>query len=65
MASEQSPPKPGRGKNPVAKEGHLPVNELLTEYQGACSPFGDDVTFPLPVEDLAYTHPDPSAIRHS
>ncbi len=64
MAPEQSP-KPRRGRNPVAKDGHLPVNELLGENQGACSPFGDDVTFPLPVDELAYTHPDPSAIAHS
>jgi succinate dehydrogenase / fumarate reductase iron-sulfur subunit len=45
----------------VPKDGHLPVNELLGEYQGANSPFGDDQTFPLPVDSLPYSHPDPKA----
>jgi hypothetical protein len=30
---------------------------MLGEYQGANSPFGDDVKFPLPVESLGYVHP--------
>jgi succinate dehydrogenase / fumarate reductase iron-sulfur subunit len=62
MASETRPEKaPGKGKNPVPKDGYLPVNEMLGEYQGANSPFGDEVKFPLPVEQLNYTHPDPHA----
>jgi hypothetical protein len=62
MASETRPEgKPGKGKNPVPKDGYLPVNEMLGEYQGANSPFGDEVTFPLPLDQLNYTHPDPHA----
>jgi hypothetical protein len=34
-----------------------PVNELLAQNPGAQSPFGDDVSFPLPVESLYYEHP--------
>jgi len=34
-----------------------PVNELLSQRSGAQTPFGDDITFPLPVEDLHYHHP--------
>jgi hypothetical protein len=34
-----------------------PVNELLSQKPGAQSPFGDDITFPLPVEELFYRHP--------
>ena len=56
MASDTRPAKKS-GKNPVMKDGHLPVNEMLGEYQGANSPFGDDVKFPLPVEALGYEHP--------
>lgn len=63
MTSDQRPA--GSGRNPVPKPGHLPVNEMLGEYQGANSPFGDDVTFPLAVEELDYTHPDPDAVRRS
>ena len=62
MASETRPAsKPGKGKNPAPKDGHLPVNEMLGEYQGANSPFGDEVKFPLPLDQLNYTHPDPAA----
>jgi succinate dehydrogenase / fumarate reductase iron-sulfur subunit len=62
MAADESRPKPGRGKNPVPKEGNLPVNEMLGEYQGANSPFGDDVSFPLATDKIEYVHPDPEAV---
>jgi hypothetical protein len=32
------------------------VSELATDRTGALSPFGD-ITFPVPAEDLPYTHP--------
>jgi hypothetical protein len=37
-------------------EGHLPVTEVTFDRAGAASPFGDDQTFPLPVDQLLYTH---------
>jgi hypothetical protein len=37
------------------KEGHLAVSEIAFDKPAAPSPFGDDQTFPLPVEDLTYT----------
>jgi hypothetical protein len=37
------------------KAGHLAVAELVSDRPAAPSPFGDDQTFPLPVEDLIYT----------
>ena len=42
---------------PVDLEGddHA-VSELAADRTGALSPFGD-VVFPLPAEDLPYTHP--------
>jgi hypothetical protein len=39
----------------TAKQGHLPVSELVADRAAAPSPFGDDQTFPLPVEELTYT----------
>ncbi len=42
------PPKPGR----------LPVTEATSDRPGAGSPFGDDVVFPLPVQQLSYEHPE-------
>jgi hypothetical protein len=37
------------------KEGHLAVSEMTSDRAAAPSPFGDDQTFPLPVEELVYT----------
>lgn len=48
----------GSDKNPIPKEGRLPVSELLGEFQGANSPFGDDIRFPLPTDTLRYEHPE-------
>jgi succinate dehydrogenase / fumarate reductase, iron-sulfur subunit len=42
---------------PVGPDGRLPVNEMLLDRPAAASPFGDDVTFPLPPENLSYQHP--------
>ncbi|MDQ1730848.1 MAG: hypothetical protein QOK10_1007 [Pseudonocardiales bacterium] len=41
-----------------------PVNELLAQNPGAQSPFGDDLTFPLPVASLFYEHPGPESRPH-
>ena len=32
------------------------ISELAADRTGALSPFGD-ITFPVPAEDLPYTHP--------
>ena len=37
-----------------------PVNELLSSKAGSQSPFGDDLTFPVPVAELYYRHPGPA-----
>jgi hypothetical protein len=42
--------------DPTWPQADHPVTELAAEWQGALSPFGD-TEFPLPVEDLGYTHP--------
>ena len=47
---------PARKDSAPAQEGHLPVSELVADRPAAPSPFGDDLTFPLPVESLKYTH---------
>lgn len=33
-----------------------PVSELTADRQGSLSPFGDE-SFPVPAENLPYTHP--------
>ncbi len=45
------------------QDGHLPVNELLFSRPGGASPFGEDVVFPLPVEQLSYVHPERQPAR--
>ena len=34
-----------------------PVTELVSELAGGLSPFGEDHSFPLPVDRLRYAHP--------
>ncbi|GAA1807283.1 hypothetical protein HC028_20365 [Planosporangium flavigriseum] len=41
----------------VVKPGHLPVTEFTSDRPASNSPFGDDLTFPLPVSSLVYLHP--------
>jgi hypothetical protein len=38
-----------------AEDDH-PISELAADRTGALSPFGD-IAFPVPAEDLPYTHP--------
>jgi hypothetical protein len=48
----------------VVPEGRLPVSEFALDRPGAGSPFGDDLSFPLPVDRLTYTHPSENAAPH-
>lgn len=41
----------------ASTDGGPPLTELLAENQGSLSPFGEDVTFPLPTNSLRYEHP--------
>jgi hypothetical protein len=63
-ASGSQAARGGRAK--AVKDGHLPVNELLSDRPASSSPFGDDITFPLPVSSLVYLHPteNPWAKEH-
>jgi hypothetical protein len=49
-----------RQTQPVPAEGHLAVSELVSDRAAAPSPFGDDQTFPLPVERLIYIPSTPA-----
>ena len=51
----QSPMPQGPALGP---DGRLPVSEVAMDRSGAASPYGDDVTFPLPPEELSYRHPE-------
>ena len=51
-------PENATTKGQVVREGHLPVSEFLFTRPGAGSPFGEEVTFPLPVDGLNYRHPE-------
>ena len=54
-AAQKRPVAPSRAY--VVPEGRLPVSEFAADRSGAASPFGDDITFPMPVDRLTYTHP--------
>lgn len=47
-----------RSKIKPVKDGHLPITELTSPMSAAGSPFGDDLNFPLPNEQLNYEHSD-------
>lgn len=49
-----------RQSQPVASKGHLAVSELVADRAAAPSPFGDDQTFPLPVDRLTYIPSTPA-----
>jgi hypothetical protein len=49
-----------RKSRPVESTGHLEVSEILSDRAAAPSPFGDDQTFPLPVEQLTYIPSTPA-----
>ncbi|MBO4207465.1 succinate dehydrogenase/fumarate reductase iron-sulfur subunit [Micromonospora echinofusca] len=49
---------------PVDEHGRLPLTELTFDRPAAPSPFGDDVTFPMPVEHLNYAHPEQDEKKH-
>ncbi|GIE35493.1 hypothetical protein Ait01nite_085380 [Actinoplanes italicus] len=42
------------GPRGVDMKGRMHVSELISDRAAAPSPFGDDQTFPLPVESLTY-----------
>ena len=45
------------------KPGRLPVSEILFSMAGAASPFGDEVSFPLPIDEIEYEVPEENANR--
>jgi hypothetical protein len=47
----------GTSRSKPVKPGRLPVSEATADRAGANSPFGDDITFPLPPRQLRYEHP--------
>jgi hypothetical protein len=49
--------RPPKSRAWVVKPGRLPVTEATYDKAGAASPFGDDITFPFPVDNLTYEHP--------
>jgi len=53
--SENTARETATGRSRTTKPGYLAVSELAASYAGSLSPFGDDLTLPLPVDDLTYT----------
>jgi len=50
-------PEPEGQDAEVGPDGRLPVTEVTFDRAGAASPFGDNLTFPLPPNTLTYQHP--------
>jgi succinate dehydrogenase iron-sulfur subunit len=54
--SQPSEPEPRKSRARIVRPGRLPLSEFAFDRAGAASPFGDDIVFPLPAEQLDYTH---------
>jgi hypothetical protein len=50
--------RPQKSRAKIVKPGRLPVSEFAADRAGASSPFGDDISFPVPAERLSYDHPE-------
>jgi succinate dehydrogenase / fumarate reductase iron-sulfur subunit len=55
--ADRDPQRPQRSRVKPVKPGRLPVTEATSDRAGAGSPFGDDITFPVPLDRLSYEHP--------
>jgi hypothetical protein len=53
----RDPQRLPKSRSKVVKPGRLPVSESTADRAGASSPFGDDIAFPLPLDQLDYEHP--------
>ncbi|GAB7048872.1 hypothetical protein [Catenuloplanes indicus] len=58
MARTEKPAAQEKVRSREPKPGHMPISELAADRPGAPSPFGDDQTFPLPVDRLTYHRSD-------
>jgi hypothetical protein len=56
-STSESTGRPAKSRARVVKPGRLAVSEFAADRAGAASPFGDDITFPVPTERLSYEHP--------
>ena len=54
--------EPGEREGRPVKPGHLPVSEVFFDKPGAASPFGEDLTFPLPATEIVYHLPAQSPL---
>ena len=57
MAESPDGQHPRKSRAKVVKPGRLAVSEFAADRPGAASPFGDDITFPVPTDRLSYEHP--------
>lgn len=56
MAST-APRLPDRSGPQVLQVGDFHVSELAADQAGSLSPFGPEVEFPLPLDQISYRHP--------
>lgn len=59
-----TPRTPEQFRSVELQVGDFHVNELAADKAGALSPFGADVEFPLPLDQIRYTHPSPADRPH-
>jgi succinate dehydrogenase / fumarate reductase iron-sulfur subunit len=57
QAWHRKPPAPQHSPLAAGEGPGAQVSEIASDRPAASSPYGDDVTFPLPPESLTYQHP--------
>jgi hypothetical protein len=55
-------PEPYRPAN--LNIGDFHVNELAADQAGSLSPFGPDIEFPMPIDQIRYQHPSAADRPH-
>ena len=59
-----TPRTPEQFRSAELQVGDFHVNELAADKAGALSPFGAEVEFPLPLDQIRYRHPSPADRPH-
>ncbi|MDP9117957.1 MAG: hypothetical protein M3O28_12000 [Actinomycetota bacterium] len=60
LPEQYKPPRSGGD----LEVGDFHVSELAADVAGSLSPFGQELEFPLPLDQLRYVHPGPASRPH-
>jgi hypothetical protein len=59
-----TPRLPEKSRRPAHIPVDFHVNEIAADQAGSLSPYGPELEFPLPLDQIRYTHPGPADRPH-